>query len=188
MEQKLLKGEFMSKVIYNRLLMYRNITDVSLEEIQQLMTEFENMVKEGNYSYDTMKCQPLTENQFKNIREQFTVRLQRNTHLIPIEATPDQIDEAYMHDIVDALLWATKMYVYCSHYAHDKSIMAIPSLKSIRGPFYNLGYTTLHDLALIFANTNNPDQLKGIGPDKYKKFKKFFAYSCNEFEVYKRGE
>ena len=153
-----------------------------------LIDEFDKLLDENDFKFNAIDYKPISYESFEGLSRQFTVKLQRNTKLIPIEAKPDQIDEDYVKGIVDSLLWATKMYVYCTHFAHDKSIMSIPSLKGIKGPFYNAGYTTLLDLALIYANTNNPDNLKGIGEDKYKKFRKFFSTDCKEFEIYKENK
>ena len=182
-QDTLLKKEFMIKVIYNRLSMKYRINDVYIDEIAKMIPEFEQMIEEIGATYDVMNFEPLTKAQFSNIVKQFTIRLQRNTKLIPAEATFDQINEEYMTNVTESILWGYKMYIYCSHFAHDKCIMTVPSLRSIRGPFYTLGYTTLLDLALVFANTNDSSNLKGIGPDKYIKFKKFFAMDCTEFSV-----
>lgn len=181
----LIRKHFMGKVIYNRLIEEFGIENLNSLDITRLIREFDIMIDVNGYRQDVDMIEPISYNAYINLGKKFITSM-KTLRLVPLDADDDEIDMEYINAIIDCLLWANKLYLYCSYYAHDKSIMTIKDLKSIRGPFYDDGYTTLLDLALIYANTNEPKYIDGVGPQKYSKFKKFFTTECTEFKIYEK--
>ena len=143
------------------------------------------MIDVNGYRQDIMMLEPISYNAYINLGKKFITSM-KTLRLIPIDVDDKDIDMEYINSIIDCLLWSYKLYLYCTYYAKDKSIMAVDSLKSIRGPFYDDGYTTLLDMALIYANTNEPRYINGVGPKRYSKFKEFFITNCAEFKIYEK--
>lgn len=173
------KRHFIIKVIYNRLNDKFGIDELTTTTIGILVREFDRIIKENGYSIDIDSENPISYKAYINI----------SNKCIPIIKSlrvTDEVDIKYAKSIVDCLLWANKLYLYCTYYERDKSIMAIESLREVRGPFYDDGYTTLLDLALIYDNTNDYKYISGVGPKKYSKFKRFFTTDCTEFKIYEK--
>lgn len=173
----LFRYSFMSKLIYYRLLEVFNISNISINDASRLITKFDLLMDENGYRDDVLNNQSLSYQAFTNISEKFINYIKS----IDISSL-----ESHIYDITDCLIWANRMHNYCTYIAPDRSIMTIKELKSIRGAFYGSGYTTLLDMASIYTHTNGPQFIKGIGTEKYLKFREFFVKNCKEFKMYEK--
>lgn len=172
--EKLTKGSFMRKIVMQRLSKKYNISDISFDEMGKLLTQFKNMVDEINLYGELMKTTPISKEHYKILLDDFIIRM-KQVELIPSEATADDIDFAYVGAILESLLYANKVFLFCSIVNPDARLSAFKELSSIKNVFIKQGYDTLLMLALIYDNTNNGEYIKGIGEKKYEKFQNFFA-------------
>lgn len=184
MADKLIKHQFMRKIIYQRLNWEYNITDCTNNDIDQLINLFFKMLGERDYEKEFFKEEPISLESFKNMVNVF-VDYMKDEGIVDKDAKNSDIDKEYVENLVESLLYAERMYLYCTFIAGNRNIMGMTKMPStIRKAFATLGYMTMTDLALIYSNTNDPKSLPGIGPDKYGKFQKYMALDCDEFEVY----
>ncbi len=182
--ETLQKGNFIKKIVYHRLLWEYNITDCSNEDISKLYNGFFKMLAEYDYEKEFFKYDPISFQSFKNISKVF-IEYMIEQGLIEKDTPMEDIDMEYIEKITESFIYAERMYLCCSYYEHDKSIMTVDGMpRVLKHAFYNIGHTTMLELALIYANSNNPKNLPGIGPEKYRKFQEYMALDCNEFEVY----
>ena len=176
---KLIKSSFMSKVVYQRLLWKYNISDIDLEERTKLINQYCKMINDSDYNQELLKTIPLTNESFDIMTKVF-ITYMKDKGLIPIEASYDEIDIKYIEKILESLLYAHKLFLFCTIINPDWNIRKIKELNGIKNPFIKNGYDTILSLAMVYSNTNdsNNQYLKGIGPIKYKELQEFFALNC----------
>lgn len=182
----LLKSNFINKIVYQRLQWKHRIDDCTVEEIYKLMKGFFKMIAEHDFEKEFFKYEPISLLSFKNMAKTLIVYM-IDEGLIEKDTPPEDIDMNYIEALTESLIYGERMYICCTYFEHDKSIMTVKDMpRVLRHAFYNIGYTTMLDLALIYCNTTNPKNLPGIGPEKYRKFQEYMALDCNEFEVYEK--
>lgn len=189
MGEMLIKKEFMCKIVYQRLNWKHDITDCSLEDINKLINSFSRMIKERGIEAAFISNAPLSYEGFKNISKEYVNYLKYDKVIDDYDE--DDIDIDYIQSLVESLIYAEKMFLYCAIFAGDRSIYDVSNIpKSVKNAFTTVDapYGSLLNLALVYANTNDSKNLIGIGPAKYKAMQKWMALDCKEFSIYETEE
>ena len=173
MNNKLNRAGFTSKVIYQRMLWKYNLAVLDIFKLKEISRAFKIMLEENGYDSVT-NLEGISKETFKNLEN----KMKKNELL-------SSYDDKFIEAITESLVYSAKLFQFCTYYAGDKCIMQIPELRRVRGPFYDSGFTTVLDLAMIYENNPNPKYLEQIGPKKFDQFQRWFALDCKEFETIK---
>ena len=189
MAERLIKREFIRKIVYQRLNWKHNITDCTLEDISNLINSFCKMIDERGIEQSFLTGAPLSYEGFKHLSKLFINYMKQDGVIDDYDE--DDIDIEYIQSLVESLIYAEKMFLYCAIFAGDRSIYDVSNIpKSVKSAFTTVDapYGSLLQLALVYSNTNDPKNLPGIGPAKYKAMQKWMALDCKEFNVYETEE
>ena len=177
---KINRTGLISKVVFQRMSWKYNMVKIDIFTLKQLVKEFKRIVDENGYS-SVNELEGISKSAFDSINSKLKSECSdKLENLIN--------DDEFMTALTESLIYATKLYMFCTYFAGDLSIMQVPELRKVRGPFYDSGFTTVSDLAMIYENSYNPNYLKNIGPERFDRFQKYFAVNCKEFKVIEDAE
>lgn len=184
--KKLIKRQFIGKIVYQRLQWKHDINDVSWEDIEKLIKSFFRMLAERDLEKEFFLYNPISYRSFKTLSKIF-IDYMKEDDVISKDIKEEDIDMDYIEAIVESLIYGERMFLYCTLFAGDRIIIEMYNMpRSIRNAFATIHFTKLLDLALIYANTNDSKNLDGIGPKKYEEFQRYMSTGCEEFEVYEK--
>lgn len=172
MSNKLIKASFIQKIVRQRLSWKYKIDDIDFIESSKLYKEYKEMVESAHYEQELLKTLPISTTSFHIMRDELIVRMKK-VNLIPPETTMEEIDLDYVEALLESLLYAHKVYLFCTVVNPNAKVTKLKL--ECKGPFIKAGYDTLLDLALIYDNNYDSSNLNNIGPVKFKEFQKFFA-------------
>ena len=172
---------FISKIVFQRLNWKYNQSKLDISTLQNIVKTFRTIVDENGFG-SVLELEGISNSTYNSLQNKM------KESLIKDDKDKELYDDNMMACLVESLVYGTKMYMFCTYFAGDLSIMQIPGLRKVRGPFYDSGFTTVLDLALIYYNNYNSDYIKNIGPQKFDKFQRYFALDCNEFTVIKEDD
>ena len=177
---KINRTGLISKVVFQRMTWKYNMVKIDIFSIKHIVKEFKRIVDENGYA-SVNELEGISKSTFNAIYEKL-----KSDCKDKLENLVD--DDEFMKALTESLVYGTKMFMFCTYFAGDLSIMQVPELRKVRGPFYDSGFTTVSDLAMIYENSYNPNYLKNIGPERFDRFQKYFAVNCKEFKVIEDAE
>lgn len=167
------KTEFRTLICFQRL---SNKYEILLDriDINQMLKAFDKMIADLKYENSLYIEMPISNVSFKNMIHEFVLYLKE----FNLTESVEDIDEKMVGNLVESCIYTSKMYYYCTLVSGGSNIMAMENWSqkdyAIVKMMYNLGYTTLLDLAMIYSNNNGPAFLPGFGPKRYTQFQKMF--------------